>query len=120
MIILAKLKKDFKIYQKLVFLLNVMSLVLPVAFSGLIYYLLSEFTELKTNEIVLILSLNLLVTISLVVLYYKKQLDKGLGSVKNVAEIANTPMKDIKTFASPFINQLLLEHENMKKNKEIS
>lgn len=113
-VIVYKLKKDFSNYKKLLFLGNILAVILPISITGILYYLLKTFTDLKVEEIILILSINLIIMIISAFMYYKRQLNKGIVDLKKVSEIAKAPVTEIKTFGGPFVRELLKEHNNMR------
>lgn len=113
-ILLIKLKKDFSNYKKLIFLGNIFAIVLPLSLSGILYFLLKRFTELKPEDIILIISSTLLFLIVASMAYFKRQLNKGFGDMKKVAEITQAPVTELKAFTNPFFKQLMLEHKKMK------
>lgn len=113
-VILYKLKKDFSNYKKLLFLGNILAVILPISITGILYYFLKTFSNLKVEEIILILSVNLIVMIVSAFMYYKRQLNKGIVDIKKVSEIAKAPVTEIKTFGGPFMRELLKEHNNMR------
>jgi hypothetical protein len=113
-VIVYKLKKDFSNYKKLLFLGNILAVILPISVTGILFYILKTFTDLKVEEIILILSMNLITMIISAFMYYKRQLNKGIVDLKKVSDIAKAPVTEIKTCGGPFVRELLKEHNNMR------